>query len=204
MFNKSTYTVGTLKDGVYKALGIYSADGQVLSVMSGVNADIEKKYISVLNMCIRRIALSFPLKEKKGEVVFEGGVSLLPDDCLRINGIFIEGKGEVSKEKFTVYENRLECSDIIDGTRGFVKYCVMPTEILPDTPCDKKINLPDITVDALIYLTASELCPAEYGELYSKLMFKYRDIALNCYNHDGEKKLRNSLFKASRKHGRTF
>ena len=65
----------------------------------------------------------------------------------------------------------------------------------PDDPSWTPVDLPDITADALCYLTASELCPAEYGELYSKLMYKYRDICLNAYNCESSENGRNTFFK---------
>ena len=57
LYNKSTYTFGMLKQGVYKALDEFSVNGYSVSVAKGIASDIEKRIIAALNMCARRVAL---------------------------------------------------------------------------------------------------------------------------------------------------
>jgi len=202
---KSTYTFESLKENIFKLLGEYSLNGSELSSVSGFLADVEKRYIACLNICLRRVILSLPLLVKSADLQFFGGKAVLPEDFGQVKSLFISGVGNISESSFRECGDMLECSCIADGGFATLKYKVNPKPFTPDEPSWTPVDLPDITADALCYLTAAELCPAEYGELYSKLMYKYRDICLNYYgcekNHEG----RNTFFgKSMRKSGLSF
>lgn len=204
MFNKSTYTFGVLKQNVYKVLEEFSVNGYGVSLASGVAADIEKRFITAVNMCIRRVVLSFPMLTKDAEIVFskdDGTVfATLPEDFEKAERLTINGVGEVPASKYTVSGYKLVCYNANQGDTALLEYSVKINEYSADTHEDEKINLPDISADALVYLTAAELCPTDYSELYSRLMYKYRDLALNCYNaEDTKKSARNSFYSATRR-----
>lgn len=199
LYNKSTYTFGMLKQSVYKALDEFSVNGYSVSTAKGIASDIEKRIIAALNMCARRVTLSFPLLIRRTEIIFSGGEkgfsAKLPEDLARVVRLCVCGGGEISDTRYEVWENTLICSGVKDADKAVLEYTVKVNEFTPETEDSEKINLPDISADALIYLTAAELCPADCSELYSKLMFKYRDIALNCYNTDsGRGVSRNKFF----------
>lgn len=199
LYNKSTYTFGMLKQGVYKALDEFSVNGYSVSATKGIAADIEKRIIAALNMCARRVSLSFPLLIKRTEITFEGSgngvVATLPQDFAKQLRLKIDGTGKISETRCDVWKNTLLCGAAKAGDTGVLEYAVKVNEFTPETEDSERINLPDISCDALIYLTAAELCPADCSELYSKLMFKYRDIALNCYNTDtGRGVSRNTFY----------
>ncbi len=199
LYNKSTYTFGMLKQGVYKALDEFSVNGYSVSVTKGIASDIEKRIIAALNMCARRVALSFPLLIKRAEITFtgtgEGIVATLPQDFAKLHSLKIYRVGNISETRCDIWKNILLCGAAKDGDTAVLEYSVKINEFTSETEDCEKINLPDISCDALIYLTAAELCPADCSELYSKLMFKYRDIALNCYNTDtGRGVSRNTFY----------
>ena len=98
----------------------------------------------------------------------------------------------------------VKCTCVDDGGFATLKYKVNPKPFTPDEPSWTPVDLPDITADALCYLTAAELCPAEYGELYSKLMYKYRDICLNYYGCEKKSGERNLFFGRNARKTRMF
>lgn len=192
---KSTYTFATLKENILKILGEYTVNGSENSLASGFLADVDKKLISTLNICLRRVVLSLPLLEKTDNLQFCSGKAVLPDDCHEAKALLRDVDGR--HLPFEVTGNTIICSSLNDGDCAYIVYRVMPDEFTVDMPSGKAVMLPDITADALCYLTASELAPAEYAELYEKLMYRYRDICHNCYNCDEKQKGRNSFFAQS-------
>lgn len=191
---KSTYTFETLKQNILKILGEYSLNGNINSSASGFLADVEKKLVSTLNICLRRVILSMPLLEKTADLQFFGGKSELPAGCYEVKALYSGDCG--SMLSFDISDNKIVCKSIAEGANGQVVYSLSPRSFTYDMPSDTLVELPDITSDALCYLTASELVPAENGELYSKLMYRYRDIIHNCYDCEGNYGGRNSFFKA--------
>lgn len=201
MYNKSTYTFGTLKKSIYKALDEYSLNGKTVTVADGITADIEKRFIASLNMCARRVALSFPYLTNTDEIVFEKGVADAPEDCERILCVKTSDGTTVHPAAVKLIDGKIYCDKAENVQKANIVYRVAVNHFTPDTSEDEKIKLPDISADALVYLTAAELCPTEYSELYSKLMFKYRDIALNCYNAEEKPAGRNTFYSGC---GRKF
>lgn len=198
MFNilKSTYTFEDLKTNVFKVMGEFSLNGEENSLASGFLADAGKKFLSTLNMCLRRVVLSLPLLEKRIDVEAHNGRIVLPDDCGKIKDIFrCGGQKKVMPCDYSVCGNELFCTYFEDGDKICVLYLVVPPSFSSDTVADTEVLLPDITCDALCYLTAAELCSPEYAELYSKLMYKYRDICANFYNCENSSGSRNSFYK---------
>lgn len=199
MLNRSTYTFSSLKEGIYKALSEYTLNGERISDSSGTAADIEKRLIHTLNQCLRRVALSMPLCEKRTELVFtcdsRGVHAVLPEDFGRVVSLRI-GNDEIAAEGMTAVGNELYADTAALGAsmNGTLLYTVFPGCFNDETPADALVELPDVTADALIYLTAAELCPADYGELYARLMYKYRDLALNAYNAERSGGGRNRFF----------
>ena len=74
---KSTYTFESLKKNIFKLLGEYSLNGSELSSVNGFLADVEKRYIACLNICLRRVILSLPLLVKSADLQFFGGKAVL-------------------------------------------------------------------------------------------------------------------------------
>ena len=201
---KSTYTYASLKENILKLLGEYSLNGTENSSVSGFMADIEKRYIACLNICLRRVILSLPLLSRSADLQFFGGKAVLPDDFGSVESLFIAGVGSISENSFRISGGMLECNCVDDGGFASFIYKVNPRSFTPDEPSWTPVDLPDITADALCYLTAAELCPAEYGELYSKLMYKYRDICLNAYGCDDGGRGRNTFFKGGMRRSGLF
>ena len=68
---QSHYTYGRLRDAVYKLIGDYSAGGKRISLASGAPADTDNVFLQALNMCLRRVCMSFPLLAKQAVLIFE-------------------------------------------------------------------------------------------------------------------------------------
>ena len=198
MYNilKSTYTFEDLKTNVFKVMGEFSLNGTENSLVSGYLADAGKRFLSTLNMCLRRVVLSLPLLEKSVELEVHNGRIVLPGDCGKIKDVFCcKGKKKLSDNDYSIFGNELVCTFFEENENVRVLYLVVPESFSSETVADTKVELPDITCDALCYLTAAELCSPEYAELYSKLMYKYRDICANFYNCENSSGSRNSFFK---------
>jgi len=83
------------------------------------------------------------------------------------------------------------CTEEIGKT--ILHYIPSPMVFTQDSPEDEMLCLPEITVCAIVYLAASELCPASDADVYNRLTYKYRDIVLNCYDRNKEDR-RNSFY----------
>lgn len=199
--NKSTYTFGLLKLNIYKVLDEYTANGNKISLTEGIAADIEKRFVSTLNMCMRRVALSLPLLTKITVLSFEednGKRAVLPKDFGEVKSLIVNGV-TVKKDKILTDGDRLILPEMNDAYTGILEYTVKINEFTAETDEDEKINLPDICTDALVFLTASELCPPEYAELYSRLTYRFRDIVSNIYNLEPFEKTRNSFYGSGKR-----
>ena len=196
---QSHYTYGTLRDAVYKLIGDYSAGGKRISLASGAPADTDNVFLQALNMCLRRVCMSFPLLAKQAVLIFEvsdGKAYLtLPEDFFSVHTLTFDGKA-VTAERFCVRGGKLYFNGAKEGDAATLVYASMPEAFDGNTPFDQKVELPDVTCDALIYLTAAELCPSEEAERYPRLIYGYRDIAYNIYNAVPPEKGRNTFFSA--------
>ena len=197
--NRQSYTFGTLKEAVYKELGAYSVGGKRVSAYVGAAADTEKSFLQTLNRCLRHVCLSFPLVAKTTEGSFETAESdtdaflTLPEDFFAVHSLSVDGKA-VGCERFTVRDGKLYCPAAAGGACAVLVYASAPNGFDETTAVDAPVGLPDVTCDALVYLTAAELCPQEEGDRYARLVYDYRDLAYNLYNAVPPKSGRNTFF----------
>lgn len=193
MVNTSTYTAGMLKDSVFKALGISSLNGEDTCQAVGAYADTERGFITAVNACMRRVSLSFPRLKKHCRVVFENRMCDLPEDFGSIISVF-RRDGEMNLADVRTCGGKLYLCRDVEAGEAKLFYEVKPTVLTSETPADTPLNISDIMADALVYLTAAELCPAEKTELYAKLMYKYNDIVSNSYDADFPTSIRNAFW----------
>lgn len=184
-------TLDAIKESVYKRLGLYTENGERVSLTSGVAADIDRRFLQTLNMCMRRVCMSFPLESSLGGLTVrsENGAlrALLPSDVLRLLSVRVRRNGEekqLSPEKYSVLDGFLYLYDetLREHDTVNIIYTAFPVELSENASGRTVIALPRITTDALVYLTAAELCPIEDSERYTRLVYAYRDMALNVYN----------------------
>lgn len=203
MPTNNTYTFKHLKQCVYKALDEYTKNGELVPTSDGILADIDKRFISTLNICARRVFMSLPKLQMSSEITFisENGkvYALLPENFYEKCGLIIYKKGEIPNIYTYINDGKLYCEKANENDSGLLSYTCTVNSFSENTADEEIIRLPDISVDALIYLTAAELCPADYSELYARLLYNYRDIALNCYNVGETKKSRNSFYSTGKK-----
>lgn len=64
---------------------------------------------------------------------------------------------------------------------------------------DEQLCLPEITICAIIYLAASELCTTGDADVYNRLSYNYRDIVQNCYDRQRDYKRNGFFTKAGEK-----
>lgn len=197
--NRQSYTFEALKEAVYKALGAYSVDGKRVSVYLGTAADAETSFLQTLNRCLWRVCLSFPLIAKTVSASFEQEPTAacaflaLPEDFFAVHTLSVGGEA-VGCERFTVRDGKLYCPEAAVGDQAVLVYASAPAGFDETTALDAPVGLPDVTCDALVYLTAAELCPQEEGDRYARLVYDYRDLAYNLYNAVPPKKGRNTFF----------
>lgn len=90
---------------------------------------------------------------------------------------------------------------------GYIPY---PPNFTQDAQNSAEIALSPVMFDALCYMCAADLCPANDSELYSKLTYKYREILENIYDRQRGCRIKNSFYGlvrrrmgiALKKHGR--
>ncbi len=91
------------------------------------------------------------------------------------------------------YKNGYVYACAEESGKTLIHYTPSPTVFTQNSPEDEMLCLPEITVCAIVYLAASELCPASDADVYNRLTYKYRDIVLNCYDRNKEDR-RNSFY----------
>lgn len=141
-------------------------------------------------------------------VIYEGGSpdyimpkgsckARLPENCAELIGITDEKGNPMDKDLFDVSPWEMS---IVTGSensgRYIIEYYAYPERLCEDCGDDAQIKLPGVLFDALCYMCAADLCPSSDGEIYSKLLYKYREILENYY--DGAKNHashRNSFYR---------
>lgn len=125
----------------------------------------------------------------------DGAVALLPQDCSRIISLSSVYNGRELSDICEVLEDKR----IIKITSEYSGEYVI--EYLPYPPCfpddaddSFEIFLSPVMFDALCYLCASDLCPANDNALYTKLTYKYREILENIYDRHRSYKMRNKFY----------
>ena len=121
--------------------------------------------------------------------------SLLPEDFSSADEYYVSGK-RMPKALFCENDGVAlsRCNDLREVT---LRYIPKTPHIDKDTPEDTQIEMPYITLLGTVYLAAAELCRIGNGELYSRLMYKYRDLALNCYDRRYSPRVRNLFYNGS-------
>ena len=70
--------------------------------------------------------------------------------------------------------------------KTIIHYLPEPKAFTNDSGEDEMLCLPEITICAIVYLAASELCSTQDADIYNRLAYNYRDIVLNCYDRQRE------------------
>lgn len=123
----------------------------------------------------------------------------IPEDCTEIVAIYDKYGRKVMSDivEYSAYSGRLYTDKKNYGTYT-LEYIVAPREISQDTEVSEQIRLPGVLFDALCYMCAADICPANDGNVFSKLTYKYREILENYYCRSRNYELkRNSFFTLS-------
>ncbi len=107
----------------------------------------------------------------------------IPEDCAELIAIYDKSGRKVSSDivEYSTYSGRLYTDNKNYGEYT-VEYVALPQEISSDTTGEEFIRLPSVLFDALCYMCASDICPANDGNVFSKLTYKYREILENYYS----------------------
>lgn len=136
------------------------------------------------------------LPESTGAIMPHGvSFSLLPEDFSSAEEYCVSGK-RMPKALFCENDGVVMSrhGDLCEVT---LRYIPKTPYIDKDTSEDVQIELPYITLLGAVYLAAAELCRIGNGELYSRLVYKYRDLALNCYDRRYSPRVRNLFYNGS-------
>ena len=145
------------------------------------------------NLLIRtfRILSDFGLPEKKEE-----NTVFIPDGhklycafsplCAELYSV-TKGNTVFPNELFSFENGILSCEEQYAGEYT-VSYYAYPEPIAENASFDTPIPLPPAASDALVYLVAAELCDREDGELYTRLLYKYRELLANTYPSENTKR----------------
>lgn len=93
---------------------------------------------------------------------------------------------------FSFENGVLSCDEKYAGDYT-VSFYAYPQPIAENAPYDTPISLPPAASDAVIYAAAAELCDREDGELYTRLLYKYRELLTNTYPAENLRR-KNSFF----------
>ena len=122
-----------------------------------------------------------------------------PPLCAELCSVTKERSGEkIPCERFSFENGVLSCDERLAGEYT-VYYYAYPEPIAENAPCETPVPLPPAASDALIYLVAAELCDREDGELYTRLLYKYRELLTNTYPSENIK--RKNRYYAGRSFG---
>ncbi len=91
------------------------------------------------------------------------------------------GRDEVCPTDIFTHENGILCCDEKYSGEYTVEFYEYPDEFCENDPPEKAIQLSPAACSAAVYAAAAELCAREDGELYSRLMYKYRELLANIY-----------------------
>lgn len=95
-------------------------------------------------------------------------------------------------EIFDFSDGVLFCDEKYCGTYA-IEYLSRPKELSESSVDEELVELSPSAFSAAVYAIAAELCEREDGELYSRLIYKYREILSNCYP-TGRGMNRNSFY----------
>lgn len=97
--------------------------------------------------------------------------------------------------KYTVKDSYVYTDELNSG-KSSLHYTPVLNVFTEESDEDEILLLPEITVCGVVYLAASELCELSDTQAFNALTYKYRDIALNCYDRQKEYH-RNSFYDTS-------
>ena len=82
--------------------------------------------------------------------------------------------------------------------------CGIPCEVSfidEYTDDDTDMKLPPTAFEALVCLAASKLCTSNESELYTRLVYKYRDLCEGLYGNVPSAACRNGFYRTDKKRG---
>lgn len=128
--------------------------------------------------------------------------AFLPSDCSKIlylqrdnDNINYAEYCEIDEKNHIVKIPKKFCSDYV---LGYIPY---PPCIALDAHDSTVIDISPVMFDALCYMCAAELCPANDSELYSRLIYKCREILENIYDRQRGCRIKNSFYGLVRRTG---
>jgi len=71
-----------------------------------------------------------------------------------------------------------------------------------DTSDDLELELKDVAFEALVCLAASKLCTESEASLYTRLLYKYRDLCEGLFGKTPDAGTRNGFFAVSGRKGK--
>lgn len=137
--------------------------------------------VKVLFVYDRNEACAYPSEEFLPD--FEKLYCAFSPRCAEIVSVVREGRRGSAvpnpQDVFTAEGGLLSCACQYAGDY-LVSYTEFPQEIAENALPDTEIPLTPVAYDAVVYAAAAELCRREDGELYTRLIYKYREILMNC------------------------
>jgi len=121
--------------------------------------------------------------------------AFLPEDCSRILSLYNENGKDISRYADTDEKLRIMILPASVGERGSLEYIPYPPSFKEDASDSELLALSPVMYDALCYMCACDLCPADDGQLYSRLMYKYREILENIFDRHRSFGARNSFYR---------
>lgn len=115
-----------------------------------------------------------------------------PENFGKITKALCDGR-EIREHEFLVLGGYIYVNYRICGCVD-VEYEVKMPFFDENTPDDETVYLAPKTFEAAVTLCAIELCSSYDTNLYNRLMYKYNDLALNCYDKKADLKVKNSFF----------
>lgn len=116
------------------------------------------------------------------------------------------GALSIPNDIFDAAHGAVSCDEGYEGTYT-VEYTEYPESYDESDSMDTPVSLSPACYEAAVYAVAASICEREDGELYSRLIYKYREMLANIYPKNSLKR-KNSFFAGGifgrRKRGYAF
>lgn len=194
------YTFGYIKKRILDALLEYVTNDKEYLVTDDTETVFDDRFPYVVSSCLVRMYESLPIGvgECQGDIQkdAEKTFAVLPCDFARLVKITVSGVDVTNKAYVSEGRVYFSARGFEAGENAHITYKKQPPEITKDTSDEYILSLMPLALEALVNLSASELCTAGDSDAYTRLVYKYNDLAEGFFSANDRKVPRNGFYRA--------